>query len=76
MFKKKQKMKEVTIEHRVNFINAEAINIKKSGSYILQIDNYMNLEQLNEVLKTLKKETGAKWIAIQGQSIKVVKNEL
>ena len=76
MFKKKQKKTEVTIEHRVNVINAEAINIKKTGSYILQIDNYMNGEQLNEVLKTLKKETGAKWIAIQGQSIKVVKNEL
>ena len=76
MFKKKQKKTEVTIEHRVNVINAEAINIKKTGSYILQIDNYMNGAQLNEILKTLKNETGAKWIAIQGQSIKVVKNEL
>ena len=76
MFKKKQKKTEVTIEHRVNVINAEAINIKKTGSYILQIDYNMNGAQLNEIIKTLKNETGAKWIAIQGQSIKVVKNEL
>lgn len=74
MLRKKQKNTPISIEHRINFVNAEAINIKKSGSYILQIDNYMSGEQLNEILKTLKKETGAKWIAIQGQSIKVVNN--
>lgn len=74
MFRKKQKKTQIAIEHRINFVNAEVINIKKTGSYILQIDNYMNEEQLNQILKTLKKQTGAKWIAIQGQSIKVVKS--
>lgn len=76
MFRKKQKNTQIAIEHRINFVNAEVINIKKTGSYILQIENYVNEEQLNEILKTLKKQTGAKWIAIQGESIKVVKNGL
>ena len=74
MFKKRQKMVEKTIEFQVNVVNAEAINIKKTGSYILQIDHYMPTQSLDEMIKTLKKETGAKWIVVQGSGVKVVTN--
>lgn len=74
MFNKKRKQIERTIEFQVNVVNAEAINIKKTGSYILQVDNYLPTEQLNKMLKTLKNETGAKWIVIQGANVKVVTN--
>ena len=74
MFNKKQQQKTITIEHQINVVNAEAINIKKTGSYILQVDNYLPTERLNEMLQTLKKETGAKWIVIQGSGVKVVTN--
>lgn len=74
MFNRKKKQTDRTIEFQVNIVNAEAINIKKSGSYILQVDNYLPTEQLNNMLKTLKNETGAKWIVIQGSSVKVVTN--
>jgi hypothetical protein len=74
MFKKKEKQIQRTIEFQVNVVNAEAINIKKTGSYILQVDHNMPTDLLNQVLKTLKNETGAKWIVVQGQSVKVVTN--
>lgn len=74
MFNKKRKQIERTIEFQVNVVNAEAINIKKTGSYILQVDNCLPTEQLNKMLKTLKNETGAKWIVIQGANVKVVTN--
>jgi ribosomal protein S16 len=74
MFKRKQKSVEKTIEFQVNVVNAEAINIKKTGTYILQIDHYMPTHSLNDMIKTLKKETGAKWIIVQGSGVKVVTN--
>ena len=74
MFKKKREQIERSIEFQVNVINAEAINIKKTGSYILQVESYLPVEQLNQMLKTLKEQTGAKWIVIQGSSVKVVTN--
>jgi hypothetical protein len=74
MFKRKQKLVEKTIEFQVNVVNAEAINIKKTGSYILQIDHNLPAQSLNEMIKTLKKETGAKWIVVQGSGVKVVTN--
>lgn len=74
MFKKKQMPIQKTIEFEVNVINAEAINIKKTGSYILQVDSYLPSAELNQMLKTLKKETGAKWIIVQGKGVKVVTN--
>ena len=74
MFKKNEKRIERTIEFQVKVVNADAINIKKTGSYILQVDNHMPTEMVNSMLKTLKKETGAKWILIQGSSVKVVTN--
>ena len=74
MFKRKQQRVEKTIEFQVNVVNAEAINIKKTGSYILQVDHHLPTESLNNMLKTLKKETGAKWIVVQGSGVKVVTN--
>ena len=74
MFKRKQKLVEKTIEFQVNLVNAEAINIKKTGSYILQVDHHLPTESLNDMIKTLKKETGAKWIVIRGSGVKVVTN--
>jgi hypothetical protein len=74
MFKRKQKLVQKTIEFQVNVVNAEAINIRKTGSYILQVDHHLPQQALNEMLKTLKKETGAKWIVVQGPGIKVFTN--
>jgi hypothetical protein len=74
MFKKKEDSRQIEVEFRVNVVNAEAIHIKKTGSYILQVDHHMPREQLNEMLKTLKKVTGAKWIVVQGGGVKVITN--
>ena len=74
MFKKKQQPRDVNIEYQVRVIEAEAVNIKKTGSYILQVDNNLPGEILNQMLKTLKKETGAKWIIVQGGGVKVITN--
>lgn len=74
MFNRKQKQIQKTIEFQVNVVNAEAINIKKTGSYILQVDHHLPTESLNDMIKTLKKETGAKWIVVQGSGVKVVTN--
>ena len=74
MFKRKKQIVDKTIEFQVNVVNAEAINIKKTGSYILQIDHHLPAQSLNEMVKTLKKETGAKWIVVQGSGVKVVTN--
>ena len=74
MFKRKQQQIAKTIEFQVNVVNAEAINIKKTGSYILQVDHHLPTESLNDMIKTLKKETGAKWIVVQGSGIKVITN--
>jgi hypothetical protein len=72
MFKKKATS--VEIEHRINIVNAEALNIKKTGSYILQLDTYLSSRQCEEILNTLKKDTGAKWIIVQGAGTKVITN--
>jgi hypothetical protein len=72
MFKRKQKLVEKTIEFQVNIVNAEAINIKKTGSYILQVDHHLPAQSLDDIIKTLKKETGAKWIVVQGSGVKVI----
>ena len=74
MFKRKKQIVDKTIEFQVNVVNAEAINIKKTGSYILQVDHHLPAQSLNEMIKTLKKETGAKWIVVQGSGVKVVTN--
>jgi hypothetical protein len=74
VFKKKKQQRDVNIEYQVRVIDAEAVNIKKTGSYILQVDNHLPGEILNQMLKTLKKETGAKWIIVQGGGVKVVTN--
>ena len=74
MFKKKIKATQKTIEFQVNIVNAEAINIKKTGSYILQVDHHIPTQQLSQMLETLKDQTGAKWIIVQGRDVKVVTN--
>ena len=74
MFKRKNQRVEKTVEFQVNVVNAEAINIKKTGSYILQIDHHLPAQSLDDIIKTLKKETGAKWIVVQGSGVKVVTN--
>lgn len=69
----KRKPQRVEVEHRITFENAEALNIKKTGSYILCLNSYIENSRADEIIKMLKKETGAKWIIIQGGA-KVITN--
>jgi hypothetical protein len=64
------KRKEVIIERRIEFsvtpIDAKAFHIKRTGSYILQLDYTVNEQVAKEILDKLKQSTGAKWGIIQG----------
>jgi len=71
MFNKKPK--KVEVEFRVNIVNGEALHIKRTGSYILQIDHSLPREQLNNLMKMLRESTGAKWVIVQGGA-KVIPN--
>lgn len=65
----KRKVKELPkreIEFHVNVVGAEALHIKRTGTYILEVDTLMNRESVNDILKTLRQQTGAKWILMQG----------
>lgn len=64
------KRKEVIIERRVEFtvtpIEAKALHIKRTGSYILQMDHSITNQAAQEMITMLKKSTGAHWVIIQG----------
>ena len=71
MFNKKPQ--KIEIEHQIKIENAEALHIKKTGSYILCLESYVNNEQARDIIKIMEKKTGAKWIIVQGGA-KVVTN--
>jgi len=66
MFKKKGCIEQKHITFDVNVVDATALHIRKSGTYILEVPNYLPSEELNKMLKILKETTGAKWIVLQG----------
>lgn len=63
------KRKEVIIDRRIEFtvtpIDAKAMHIKRTGSYILQLDYAVPAEVCEKMSKQLREATGAKWIIIQ-----------
>lgn len=71
MFNKKPK--KVEIEFRVNVVNGEALHIKRTGSYILQLDHNLPQQELVNLAKKLRYDTGAKWVIVQGGA-KVITN--
>lgn len=71
MFNKKPQ--KIEIEHQIKIENAEALHIKKTGSYILCLQSYVNDEQAKDIIKKMEKQTGAKWMIIQGGA-KVITN--
>jgi thioredoxin-related protein len=66
MFKKKGCIEQKHITFDVNVVDATALHIRKGGTYILEVPNYLPSEELNKMLKILKETTGAKWIVLQG----------
>jgi hypothetical protein len=54
------------IEFQVNVIGAEALHIKRTGSYILQLDQNIPMVQVDEMTKKLKASTGANWVIVLG----------
>lgn len=65
----RRKVKELPkreIEFQVNVVGAEAMHIKRTGSYILQLDYNMPNQQIDEMIKKLKASTGANWVIVQG----------
>lgn len=72
IFKPKKLM--IMHEHQVTIAKAEAMHIKRTGSYILQLENTLPLEQIEKITKMLRQSTGAKWIVVQGGA-KVVKDD-
>lgn len=52
------------IEIKVKLIEAEALHIKRTGSYILQLDRPMPMSEMHELLKRLRESTGAKWVIL------------
>lgn len=71
-FKRKKHI--ITHEHQVTIANAEAMHIKRTGSYILQLETTLDQEQLAKIAKMLREGTGAKWIIVQGGA-KVIQND-
>jgi hypothetical protein len=64
----------ITHEHQVSISKAEAMHIKRTGSYILQLENTLPMEQIEKITKMLRQSTGAKWIVVQGGA-KVIQND-
>ena len=60
------------IEFQVNVIGAQAMHIKRTGSYVLELERPLPNEELNRIIKQLREQTGAKWVIVQG-SVKVAK---
>ena len=73
IFKRKPKeLPKREIEFQVNVVGAQAMHIKRTGTYVLEMDHSLPKEQLNDIIKQLRAQTGAKWIIVQG-SVKVMK---
>lgn len=56
------------IEFKINVINAEALHIKRTGSYVLQLSATLPMSEVQKIAKQLREETGAKWVVVQGGS--------
>ena len=54
------------IEIKVQVIPAEAMHIKRTGSYVLQLQNTLPAEECAKIIKQLREQTGAKWVIVQG----------
>ena len=52
------------IEIKVKLIEAEALHIKRTGAYILQLDRPMPMAEIQKIQKQLREATGAKWVVI------------
>ena len=67
----KRKIKEMPkreIEFRVNIIDAHALHIKRTGSYILQLNGNLPASECAKIVKQLREQTGAKWVVVQGNA--------
>lgn len=53
------------IEFRINIVEAQAMHIKRTGSYILQLDHQLPSSELQKMSKQLRDSTGAKWVIVQ-----------
>lgn len=73
MFKRKEKIIKREIEFKFEIVQAEAMRIVKNGTYILSLSHSLPASELDKMIKTLKKTTGAKWLIVQGaaQVVKV-----
>ena len=54
------------IEFSVNIVNAKALHIKRTGSYILQLSATLPMSEVQRISKELREVTGAKWVIVQG----------
>lgn len=68
MFRRKRVIEDRHITYDVNLVDATALHIRKGGSYVLEIPNYLPHSELDKMIKMLKEQTGAKWIIVQGGS--------
>lgn len=54
------------IEVKVQVIQAEAMHIKRTGSYVIQLQNTLPAEECSKIVRQLRQQTGAKWVLVQG----------
>ena len=66
MFKRKEKIIKREIEYKVELVEAKAMRIVKNGTYVLSLSHTLPTSELDNIIKTLKKTTEAKWIIVQG----------
>jgi hypothetical protein len=69
IFKRKPKeLPKREIEFQVNIVDAQALHIKRTGSYILQLNQSLPMSECDKIIKQLKQQTGAKWVIVQGNA--------
>ena len=56
------------IEFQVTIVDAQALHIKRTGSYILQLNQNLPQSECAKIVKQLKEQTGAKWVIVQGNA--------
>ena len=56
------------IEFQINIVDAQALHIKRTGSYILQLNQSLPMSECDKIIKQLKQQTGAKWVIVQGNA--------
>lgn len=54
------------IEIKVQVVQAEAMHIKRTGSYVLQLQNTLPAQECAKIVRQLHQQTGAKWVVVQG----------